>query len=810
MNKYSFKDFLEKEVIIDSEDNKSVIFAKIEIPRIQRDYAQGRENESEIRKRFLDSIFNVLGAVDDKSLEMDFVYGSVAEIEDKKAKQFIYKFIPLDGQQRLTTLFLLYWYIGSREIAGNEIEFTALKELLKKFTYETRVSSRRFCTNLVNSKLDFKKTPHEEIQNLSWFYKSYKKDPTIKSMLKMLDDIHERYGDKKQFYSNLQKLQFYILPLNGFNLTDELYVKMNARGKQLTNFENLKADFIKWMKAEDNPFAMDYERMVTIKDRTVPYYLLISQKLDNEWTHFFWERTGEFDLKAKDKQGSLLYPDGRLVDPLFFRLFYRYFLNIYIIQTITEDKNSDKESEFQELYIGKKYQNFDAFDKILSRENLLPAFEKFLDSLILNWKSIEDAIQPSWREENKLWTFFDKDFPQSDRVIFLAISLFLEKNDFDTKLFRQWMRIVWNIVQNTDIPDIKSMRSVMKLINELSDNAFRIYDYLADDNNNIKSDAAKNAVSEERWKVKFISQDKEWENVFIMVEKHPFYKGSVGFIMTEKMEKELFIHRSEMASFVFDSRGVNQKYQNEGHIFLRALISKFVDSSLIGQNFTDVDEGEHYLKKMLASNETVRDATREWFSLNDENELNEKLKLEISKHSQIQGWNTYDQWEKKRISRAHEALYLTPDLQNWMQWKEAFRFAWNQSHLWVSRPRSWYDWVMLDSNRNEIITEILKKGFTTGYQISYPENEHSVNIDYYWSNNKIEVFGKVDNYNLRLTFDNNRSLKVDFDSTEGWKEIKIYDYVQADELGENLLEVLTNEVFNQIELKKSIAEIETV
>ena len=160
MNKYSFKDFLEKEVIIDSEDNKSVIFAKIEIPRIQRDYAQGRENESEIRKRFLDSIFNVLGAVDDKSLEMDFVYGSVAEIEDKKAKQFIYKFIPLDGQQRLTTLFLLYWYIGSREIAGNEIEFTALKELLKKFTYETRVSSRRFCTNLVNSKLDFKKTPH--------------------------------------------------------------------------------------------------------------------------------------------------------------------------------------------------------------------------------------------------------------------------------------------------------------------------------------------------------------------------------------------------------------------------------------------------------------------------------------------------------------------------------------------------------------------------------------------------------------------------------------------------------------------------
>lgn len=30
-------------------------------------------------------------------------------------------------------------------------------------------------------------------------------------------------------------------------LSDDLYIKMNARGKRLTDFENFKADLIGWM-----------------------------------------------------------------------------------------------------------------------------------------------------------------------------------------------------------------------------------------------------------------------------------------------------------------------------------------------------------------------------------------------------------------------------------------------------------------------------------------------------------------------------------------------------------------------------------
>ena len=45
----------------------------IEIPIIQRDYAQGRENQQKIRDKFLTALY---GALTEKPVELDFVYGS--------------------------------------------------------------------------------------------------------------------------------------------------------------------------------------------------------------------------------------------------------------------------------------------------------------------------------------------------------------------------------------------------------------------------------------------------------------------------------------------------------------------------------------------------------------------------------------------------------------------------------------------------------------------------------------------------------------------------------------------------------------
>ena len=86
------------------------------IPIIQRDYAQGRPSASEIRDLFLDAL---LGYLDEniKNRDLDFVYGNqLNEAVDDETK-----FIPLDGQQRLTTLFLLHWYLANNDGEINEL-----------------------------------------------------------------------------------------------------------------------------------------------------------------------------------------------------------------------------------------------------------------------------------------------------------------------------------------------------------------------------------------------------------------------------------------------------------------------------------------------------------------------------------------------------------------------------------------------------------------------------------------------------------------------------------------------------------------
>ena len=101
----------------------------VEIPIIQRDYAQGRLGKEELRKTFLKDLKQALDSC--VPLKLDFVYGSM--------ERGILN--PLDGQQRLTTLWLLHWYLAYMAGAMDK----EVKRVLAKFTYETRISSREFC-----------------------------------------------------------------------------------------------------------------------------------------------------------------------------------------------------------------------------------------------------------------------------------------------------------------------------------------------------------------------------------------------------------------------------------------------------------------------------------------------------------------------------------------------------------------------------------------------------------------------------------------------------------------------------------------
>ena len=77
-------------------------YDRILVPKIQRDYAQGRTDghAADVRKNLLDDIFSK------KEIKFDFVFGTKREIKNGTIIENC--FIPLDGQQRLTNLAILY------------------------------------------------------------------------------------------------------------------------------------------------------------------------------------------------------------------------------------------------------------------------------------------------------------------------------------------------------------------------------------------------------------------------------------------------------------------------------------------------------------------------------------------------------------------------------------------------------------------------------------------------------------------------------------------------------------------------------
>ena len=213
---------------------------QIVIPIIQRDYAQGRIDTTgqslyqEVRENFIDQLKKALE--NNKPLVLDYIYGSLEN-------GFFY---PVDGQQRLTTLFLLHWYVGIKEKSlDTPCEDTSYREMLKKFSYATRDTAQEFCLALCDMNFDFSNIEDlsKAIKNATSYFHAYDQDPTVQSMLVMLDKIHLEFKDTVHaLWSRLNNITFWCLYLEKFGLTDDLFVKMNARGKRLSRFDLFKAE----------------------------------------------------------------------------------------------------------------------------------------------------------------------------------------------------------------------------------------------------------------------------------------------------------------------------------------------------------------------------------------------------------------------------------------------------------------------------------------------------------------------------------------------------------------------------------------
>lgn len=239
----------------------------VEIPLIQRDYAQGRASAGAVRDGFLDCLFRALEG--EKELSLDFVYGTVKEGV----------FQPIDGQQRLTTLFLLHWFLARK--CGLAGEFRRQLEDADgdcRFRYSVRPSSRRFFNRLLKDEgIDPAKKLSGQIRDQSWFFKSWLHDPSVKGALEMLNAIQRKWqdADGTTHHGRLRLITMEVLSLGGAISPDGIYLKMNARGKELTGFEKFKA----WMVGR--PKGIEWRG----KEGAAPHWKIL---LDGAWLEFFW------------------------------------------------------------------------------------------------------------------------------------------------------------------------------------------------------------------------------------------------------------------------------------------------------------------------------------------------------------------------------------------------------------------------------------------------------------------------------------------------------------------------------------------
>ncbi len=287
---------------------------KIEIPVIQRDYVQGLDEKK--AKRFLKAIKK---GMEGKRLNLDFIYGN-----EKNNK-----FIPIDGQQRLTTLFLLYFYLSlENEYIKDLQNFTYIKDL-QNFTYAIRPSSKEFFEALTKKEHWEQLSKNNivtQIRDSNWYFLSWENDLTVKSALQVLGMIEEKF--KNNEIKDLDKIVFEFLNLKKYSLNEDLYIKMNARGKQLTEFENFKAEFEKYLSVP--------------KEKA---------KLDNEWLDIFWKL------------------DYIQADRFYYNFFFNTTLNFYIEKNDIDKKFLDQ------------YELLDFYEDVYNDSENVQRVIKLLDNL---------------------------------------------------------------------------------------------------------------------------------------------------------------------------------------------------------------------------------------------------------------------------------------------------------------------------------------------------------------------------------------------------------------------------------------------
>ena len=595
----------------------------IEIPIIQRDYAQGRRGSQAVRDRFLEALADYLEQ-NVPGRDLDFVYGSILKDESKCT------FIPLDGQQRLTTLFLLHWYLA--QISGNEKDFRDKLRLedRSRFTYETRASAREFCDSLITKPFSYSapadgKKISKLITNSHWYFLSWNLDPTIQSMLVMLDALEQKFHQHQEYYDRLTDLDnpvitFQFLNLKEFKLTDDLYIKMNSRGKVLTPFENFKAKFEQGIKRHFDKEPNNYQLASNGSTRDVSAQEYFANKIDTKWLDFFWKASGN-KPKLVDAQ-IMNFIRVALANHLSIKkddsLTWEAIQRPYNFKILIDSQDVRKERETDNL----TYFDFVEFGAV-SKDSIHYLIQ-VLDKTSESSQSIKDQLDPFFLDyDTVLNKALNNSLTAQERVKFHALICFLLQNGTNIDNLNSWMRVIHNLSENTRLDVGDTLFSALQSVNQMSTHSGNILAWLSSTDSKVSTFYGRQ-VEEEQIKAHLILKDVEWSETIYTLERSPFFFGQIGFVLefaglfdvheqegfekwddqTEKTYLSTFNSYADKASSTFNHLSSES---NKYFLWERAVLVKgnyLISASYNRLNFlhTNVNARDYSWKRLLRLN----------------------------------------------------------------------------------------------------------------------------------------------------------------------------------------------------------------
>ena len=452
----------------------------IVIPKIQRCYVQGREdkNGDKCIEEFAQKLVDCVTNSSEKDFLLDFVYG--IDCRNEKGKM---EFHPLDGQQRLTTLLLLAWICGKTKETWS-------------FKYDSRRATEMFIDGLLQhpyqkNKSESDKTCSDLIRRERWFLSIWEEDPCIAGMLRMLNSLNEKLQKKNPCEFHLEKIKFDINYLDVKSSSyDHIFLKMNSRGKELSDWDNLKAVLDEY---EHKP--EDWQGDI------------------QDWYEKMWKEFSEPTIeKVDDKMESIVY---------------------LALSCVNYNDPSHSTFKLSNWLFGKDLENDEMFDnRKKTIDKLYLTIKRFFSTL--NKQSQSTELFPNWAQNYTL------DFQSNSAESFYRPLMAMYVQQIAQS--KEWMRFCCNMIENT-INGFDDFVRLFKRFDEMENSKIEINDknfyvsLITESQFTNPSDQLKEEIEKARQIVSKREKPNSVgpvEDVIIQAENYAFFKGAIRFLFRDE------------------------------------------------------------------------------------------------------------------------------------------------------------------------------------------------------------------------------------------------------------------------------------